>query len=139
MEQVEVEILALTISAQYGALRQGDILRTNADFAHHLVEDCMAAKYVGRANPPAAATDVQTSAQGAEALLAKPAAKVKPPKGANTAKDAKPADAVADPAAGAGDPATAAVTASADDVQTSAQGQDGAEAPPPVMPPQNAD
>lgn len=46
MELVEVEILTQTITAQYGALSQGDILRTNAAFARHLVKDALAAKYV---------------------------------------------------------------------------------------------
>ncbi|MDQ2822043.1 MAG: hypothetical protein M3Y65_16885 [Pseudomonadota bacterium] len=43
--QVEVEILVQTITAQYGVLSQGDILRTSAEFAAHLVDDCGAAKY----------------------------------------------------------------------------------------------
>lgn len=43
--QVEVEILVQTITAQYGVLSQGDILRTSSEFAKHLVDDCGAAKY----------------------------------------------------------------------------------------------
>jgi len=43
--QVKVEILCTTITQQYGALKQGDILTTNQVFAKHLVEDCKAAKY----------------------------------------------------------------------------------------------
>ena len=46
MNQVEVKILGLTITAQYGTLNTGDILRTNAEFAKHLVEDCKAAEYI---------------------------------------------------------------------------------------------
>jgi hypothetical protein len=46
MELVEVEILTQTITAQYGVLSQGDILRTSAAFASHLVKDAFAAKYV---------------------------------------------------------------------------------------------
>lgn len=46
MELVEVEILTQTITAQYGVLSQGDILRTSAAFARHLVKDAFAAKYV---------------------------------------------------------------------------------------------
>lgn len=47
MELVEVEILGQVITAQYGTLSTGDILRTDAAFAKHLVDDCSAAKYVG--------------------------------------------------------------------------------------------
>ena len=46
MELVEVEILTLTITSQYGTLSQGTILRTSPEFAKHLVEDASAAKYV---------------------------------------------------------------------------------------------
>lgn len=46
MELVEVEILTQTITQQYGVLSQGDILRTDAAFARHLVKDAFAAKYV---------------------------------------------------------------------------------------------
>jgi len=46
MELVEVEILTQTITQRYGALSQGDILRTDAAFARHLVKDAYAAKYV---------------------------------------------------------------------------------------------
>lgn len=42
---VEVEILGCVMTAQYGVLSTGDILRTNAEFAAHLVNDCAAAKY----------------------------------------------------------------------------------------------
>lgn len=42
---VEVEILGCVVTAQYGTLKQGDILRTDAEFAAHLVNDCSAAKY----------------------------------------------------------------------------------------------
>ena len=45
MEQVEIEILGQVITARYGALSTGQILRTDADFAKHLVDDCSAAKY----------------------------------------------------------------------------------------------
>lgn len=52
MEQVEVEILSQTITSQYGVLSAGHILRTDAAFAAHLVDDCMAAKYT-KAKPQA--------------------------------------------------------------------------------------
>lgn len=58
--QVEVEILTQTITAQYGVLSQGDVLRTSAEFAKHLVEDCSAAKYVSAAP---ADSSVVTSAE----------------------------------------------------------------------------
>lgn len=45
MELVEVEITGQAITARYGTLNTGDILRTDAAFAKHLVEDCNAAKY----------------------------------------------------------------------------------------------
>ena len=45
MEQVDVEILGQVITAQYGTLSTGDVLRTSPEFAKHLVEDCAAAKY----------------------------------------------------------------------------------------------
>ncbi|MGZ8339137.1 MAG: hypothetical protein ACXW2U_05430 [Telluria sp.] len=44
-ELVEVEITGQAITAQYGTLSTGDILRTTSEFAKHLVEDCAAAKY----------------------------------------------------------------------------------------------
>lgn len=58
MEQVEVEILSQTITSQYGVLSAGAILRTDAKFAAHLVDDCMAAKYTkakSKAEPAAPA------------------------------------------------------------------------------------
>jgi hypothetical protein len=42
---VEVEILGCVMTAQYGTLSTGDILRTSEEFAAHLVNDCAAAKY----------------------------------------------------------------------------------------------
>ena len=44
--EVKVEILIQTITAQYGALEAGDILRTGAAFAAHLVDDCRCARYM---------------------------------------------------------------------------------------------
>jgi hypothetical protein len=54
MEQAEVEILIQTITAQYGTLNPGAILRTNAPFAAHLVDDCKCAVY-RRPTAPASA------------------------------------------------------------------------------------
>lgn len=42
---VEVEILGCVVTAQYGTLKAGDILRTSEEFGAHLVNDCNAAKY----------------------------------------------------------------------------------------------
>jgi hypothetical protein len=42
---VEVEILGMVMTHQYGTLNTGDVLRTNPEFAKHLVEDCGAAHY----------------------------------------------------------------------------------------------
>jgi hypothetical protein len=42
---VEVEMLGQVITHQYGVLNGGDVLRTSAEFAKHLVEDCGAARY----------------------------------------------------------------------------------------------
>ena len=69
MEQVQIEILTQTITAQYGTLEAGVTLRTTAAFAKHLVEDCMAAKYArpssektttAKAEGPAVQTSAQT-------------------------------------------------------------------------------
>lgn len=50
-DQVEIRITALVITAQYGTLSSGTILRTNAAFARHLIEDCRAAEYLDQARP----------------------------------------------------------------------------------------
>ncbi len=82
-QQVEVEIVRDTTTAQYGALTVGAILRTGASYAAHLVDDCMAAKYVPAAGPAAIAETagivvsddvVQTSAQTTEARNTPPPA-----------------------------------------------------------------
>lgn len=47
MDQVQIKITAQqVITARYGTLSNGDVLRTDAAFARHLVEDCAAAKYL---------------------------------------------------------------------------------------------
>lgn len=43
---VRVKIIAMVLTSQYGTLSAGDMLRTDAVFAKHLVEDCNAAEYV---------------------------------------------------------------------------------------------
>lgn len=45
MEQVTVKITGQAVTARYGTLKTGDVLRTDAAFAKHLVEDCSAAEY----------------------------------------------------------------------------------------------
>jgi hypothetical protein len=45
-EQVQVEITGLVSTSRYGNLTPGTILRTDPDFAKHLVEEAGAAKYV---------------------------------------------------------------------------------------------
>lgn len=53
---VDVEILGIVTTAQYGTLNSGDLLRTTPEFAKHLVEDCGAARY-RTAEDPAPSTD----------------------------------------------------------------------------------
>lgn len=69
MEQVEVEILGQVITHRYGVLNTGDVLRTDSEFAKHLVDDCGAAKYrddhraaAGDAAAPAIADPAPTPA-----------------------------------------------------------------------------
>jgi hypothetical protein len=42
---VEVVIKGIVVTHQYGTLNTGDVLRTDPEFAKHLVEDCGAATY----------------------------------------------------------------------------------------------
>lgn len=42
----EVEITGIVITARYGTLSSGTILRCDAAYARHLVEDAGAARYV---------------------------------------------------------------------------------------------
>lgn len=49
-----LKITSTVVTSQYGTLESGDILRTNAAFAEHLVNDCKAAKYIE--NPPSVDT-----------------------------------------------------------------------------------
>jgi len=53
MDIVTVRIRGIVATSRYGTLESGDILRTDAAFAKHLVEDCRAAEYTDIA-PPAA-------------------------------------------------------------------------------------
>lgn len=45
MELVTVNITGQAITQRYGTLNTGDVLRTDAAFAKHLVDDCAAAEY----------------------------------------------------------------------------------------------
>lgn len=64
MELVEVEILTQTITSQYGVLSAGDILRTSPEFAKHLVEDAMAAKYTKAKKAEPEVEDKPTKGKG---------------------------------------------------------------------------
>lgn len=46
MDLVQVKIRTTVITHRYGTLSTGDILRTDAAYAKHLVEDCGAADYM---------------------------------------------------------------------------------------------
>ena len=46
---IQVKITATVVTAQYGALQSGDLLRTSEAFAAHLVDECKAARYI---DPP---------------------------------------------------------------------------------------
>lgn len=50
MDLVEVEITGLAITQRYGTLTTGQVLRTDAAYAAHLVNDAGCARYVGE--PP---------------------------------------------------------------------------------------
>lgn len=43
---VQVKIKGIVTTSKYGTLSSGDILRTDAAFAKHLVEECGAADYL---------------------------------------------------------------------------------------------
>jgi hypothetical protein len=67
MEQVEVEILGMVITQRYGVLKSGDILRTDADFAKHLVNEASAAKYVDAVKPSSEPEETKPKRKKAEA------------------------------------------------------------------------
>lgn len=74
---IEVEILGIVVTHQYGTLNTGDVLRADPAFARHLVEDCGAAKY--RAQPGTAGAERAAGASADVApSLAKPMRKPKP-------------------------------------------------------------
>ena len=51
MEQVQIRITSTVITAPYGTLMPGTILRTSPAYAKHLVEEACAAKYLTNAEP----------------------------------------------------------------------------------------
>lgn len=57
MDFVQVKILGTAVTHRYGTLSAGDILRTDAAFAKHLVEDCAAAEYISQPAPAEAAPE----------------------------------------------------------------------------------
>ena len=63
MDQVQIKITApQVITARYGTLSNGDVLRTDAAFARHLVEDCAAAKYLDGSAVTSAVTSASSTA-----------------------------------------------------------------------------
>lgn len=65
MEQVEVEITGMVITQRYGTLNTGDILRTDAAFAKHLVEEACGAKYTKAKPAPTGETPAARSTRAA--------------------------------------------------------------------------
>jgi len=47
---VQVRITRQTVTSRYGVLENNDILRTDQEYARHLVEDCKAGDYVNSSN-----------------------------------------------------------------------------------------
>ena len=95
MELVEVEITGMVITHRYGTLQTGTILRTDKEYADHLVNDCVAAKYTAKVDAPIAppAPPDQPSAPAEPVPAEAPAAEVAeaaaepPPLAPSTAKE----------------------------------------------------
>ena len=64
MQLVEVKITSTVVTAPYGTLTSGTILRTSPAYAKHLVEEAFAARYLtapaASAEPPAKRSKKQT-------------------------------------------------------------------------------
>lgn len=104
MDLVEVEITGMAITARYGTLQTGTILRTDAAYAAHLVDDCGAAKYVAtKAAKPVEAPQAP-AAQKRPATPRKKAATATDEVGEQGAAATAPADPAADPDATTGEP-----------------------------------
>lgn len=76
MQLVQVKIKAMVITSRYGTLQDGDILRTDAAFAQHLVDECGAGEVIGPAEN--------------EADVPAPAAAARAPRKKRAAQDAAP-------------------------------------------------
>ena len=67
MQLVEVKITSTVVTAPYGTLMPGTILRTSPAYAKHLVEDAFAAIYLtapaASAEPPAKRSKKQTETE----------------------------------------------------------------------------
>ena len=67
MQLVEVKITSTVVTAPYGTLMPGTILRTSPAYARHLVEEAFAASYITTqteiAEPPAKRSKKQTEAE----------------------------------------------------------------------------
>jgi len=67
MQLVEVKITSTVVTAPYGTLMPGTILRTSPDYAKHLVEEAFAAIYLAApaasAEPPAKRSKKQTETE----------------------------------------------------------------------------
>ena len=67
MQLVEVKITSTVVTAPYGTLMPGTILRTSTAYAKHLVEDAFAAIYLtapaASAEPPAKRSKKQTETE----------------------------------------------------------------------------
>lgn len=46
MELIQIKIKGTVVTQRYGTLTSGDILRTDTEFARHLVTECGAAEYL---------------------------------------------------------------------------------------------
>ena len=75
MQLTQLRITRTVVTSRYGALAPGDLLRTDAAFARHLVEDCAAAQYIHHATNHAPAAQEPPQA---------PARKPRKPKGATS-------------------------------------------------------
>jgi hypothetical protein len=65
-ELVQVRIKGTVVTQRYGTLSSGDILRTDAEFAKHLVDDCAAAEYLDAAKAVKAAEVTEQAAEVTE-------------------------------------------------------------------------
>ncbi len=64
MDLIQVEITTTAQTHRYGTLATGDILRTDAAFARHLVKEAYCARYVNAADDVEPPKGAETSAGG---------------------------------------------------------------------------